>query len=102
MVPTAFESPEAIAHTAFVVEPTLIESSGSLMRTGLFAGPGAIVSRRFAGGELSSLRSLAPALVAGVEANFMFARLSGFGGLGLRLALTDTVEFGQFAVKNVL
>lgn len=105
VLPTAFEAPEAIAHTSFVFEPTLIESSGSLLRLGATAGPGVIVSKRFASGTPTSLRVAAPAAVFGVEANFMFARVSGFGGIGLRLSLTDTVEFPVYsgaAVKNVL
>jgi uncharacterized caspase-like protein len=102
VLPTAFQAPEATAHTAFVIEPTLIESDGTLLRTGVFAGGGAMLSRRFTSETATGLRTLSPAGVLGVELNFMFLRMKEVGGLGLRLALTDTLELAVNGPHNVL
>ena len=101
ILPSAFISHEGVAHTSFVFEPVLVEGAGTLFRGGFLAGPGVTMSRVWGGGIATAERRFRPALVFGVEAHLMFARLGPVGG-GLRLAVNGTLEFGPERLHNVL
>ncbi|MFO0595714.1 MAG: caspase family protein [Myxococcaceae bacterium] len=92
VLPTAFATPRATAHTAFVFEPTLVATGSFVLRAGLFVGPGLSVHEY----PLSSgtRYPLYPAVVFGGELTFMFASLFDAVGLGVRLSGSDVMRFG--------